>query len=246
MAEWWETFFQGVALDLWRLAVNDDMTRGDADRVQKLLDLPAGSKLLDAPSGNGRVALELAKRGYRVTGIDIAAPYVDEATESAQRQSLPAEFKRGDLREMIWRDAFDGVYCTGNSFGYCDDEGNSRILAGVAAALRSGGKFLLECPLVAESILSKVQSNAWHLVGDIYFLAARRYDPRSGRLNVDYTFIRNGVVETRECSYRVYTCRQLCEMIEAAGLTVTATWGNADKAPFALGSNELLLLAAKS
>lgn len=245
MAEWWETFFQGVALDLWRFAVSDDMTRGDADRVQKLLDLPAGSKLLDAPSGNGRIALELARRGYRVTGIDIAAPYVDEASQNARRQNLSAEFQRGDLREMTWRDVFDGVYCTGNSFGYCDDEGNVRILAGVAAALRPGGRFLLECPLVAESILSKVQANAWHLVEDIYFLAARRYDPRAGRLNVDYTFIRNGVVDTRECSYRVYTLRQICEMVEAAGLTVTATWGNADKAPFALGSNELLLLAAK-
>lgn len=245
MAEWWETFFEGVALDLWRLAVSDEQTRADADRIQKLLELPAGAKLLDVPCGFGRIAMELAKRGYQVSGIDLAPEYVAEATERAQRDGLSAEFRQGDMRAMPWREAFDGAFCTGNSFGYCLDEGNASFLSSVAQALRPGGRFLLECPLVAEAILLNVRMNAWYQVGDVYGLANRRYDVRTGRLHVDYTFIRDGVFHQRECSYRIYTCRQLCEMVEAAGLAISGAWGSADRTPFTLQSSELLLLAAK-
>lgn len=245
MAEWWETFFEGVALDMWRLAVSDAQTVADADRIERLLGLPPGAKLLDAPCGNGRIALELARRGYPVTGIDIASGYIAEATERAREGRLAADFQIGDLREMPWNEAFDGAYCTGNSFGYCDDAGNERILNNVTRALRPGGRFLLECPLVAESILSRFPPNAWHLVGDIYFLAKRSFDPPTGRLNVEYTFIRDGVVDRRECSYRTYTFRQLCEMVAAAGLRVEGAWGGADRSPFTLQSTELVLLAAK-
>lgn len=246
MAEWWETFFEGVALDLWRLAVSVSQTVADADRIEKLLEPPAGAALLDAPCGFGRVANELAKRGYRVSGIDLAPEYVAEATERAQRDGLPAEFRVGDMRALPWQEAFDGVFCTGNSFGYCLDEGNASYLRSVARALKPGGRFLLEYPLVAEAMLVKVQMNAWYQVGDVYGLANRRYDVRTGRLHVDYTFIRNGKFDQRECSYRVYTCRQLCELVEAAGMSVAATWGSADRTPFALGSSELLLLATKA
>lgn len=245
MAEWWETFFHGVVLDMWRLAVTEEQTKRDADRIEKLLGLSPGAKILDAPCGNGRIAIELAKRGYQVAGIDIADDYVAEANGRAKELELAAKFQIGDMRNMPWKSAFDGVFCTGNSFGYCDDAGNKQFIESVARALKPNGKFLLETPMVAETVLLSVKMNAWYSLGEIYCLADRNYDPLAGRLNVNYNFLVNGASDKRAASYRVYTCRQICELVAAAGLEVTRTWATPDGAPFTLGSPELLLLASK-
>lgn len=245
MSAWWQTFFEGVALDMWRAAVRPEQTAADADRIEKLLELPKGARVLDAPCGFGRVALELARRGYQAAGIDIAAPYIEEAQGRARELGVAAEFQVGDVRQLPWRNAFDAVFCTGNSFAYFDDAGNESFLHSAADALRGDGKLLLELPMVAESILSRVQMNAWYLVGDIYTLAKRDYDPLSGRLQVEYTFIVDGKLDRRAASYRIYTCRQIVEMVRAAGLEAIGVWGSADRAPFTLAAGELLLLARK-
>lgn len=245
MAEWWQTFFHGVVLDAWRLAVTDEQTTADAARIERLLNLPPGAKLLDAPAGNGRIALKLAERGYHVSGIDIADDYVAEASRRAKELNVPAEFRTGDMRKLPWEATFDGIYCTGNSFGYCEDAGNAQFLQSIAAALRPGGRLLLETPLVAEAILSKFQANAWYQIGDLYLLANRRFDVNTSRLRVEYTFIRDGVVEKRDCFYRIYPFRELGALVRAAGLEVTSTWAAPDGAPFTLGSGELLLIATK-
>ena len=81
--DWYEHFFSGVALDFWRNAVTYAMpagqTREEADFLVSAIKLPAGGRVLDCPCGNGRHSLELAARGYRVTGIDLAAEFIAEA-----------------------------------------------------------------------------------------------------------------------------------------------------------------------
>jgi SAM-dependent methyltransferase len=69
---WYEDFFHGVSLDLWRKAISPQQTAAEADFLVKVLGCNEGSNLLDVPCGNGRLSLELGRRGYRVTGVDIA------------------------------------------------------------------------------------------------------------------------------------------------------------------------------
>jgi len=84
-SNWYEDFFHGVPLDLWRQAIPPEQTKAEADFIVKALQCDHGSHLLDVPCGNGRLALELAKRGYRVTGVDISEEFIDEARSSAIR-----------------------------------------------------------------------------------------------------------------------------------------------------------------
>src|SRR5437879_1794361 len=62
--EWWRTFFTGLMLDLWEAVPTADQDRSEADFLQKTLGVAPPAKLLDVPCGNGRLALELAARGY--------------------------------------------------------------------------------------------------------------------------------------------------------------------------------------
>src|SRR5712671_4433053 len=127
-SNWYESFFHGVALDLWRKAISPEQTRSEADFLAQELQCEQGSHLLDVPCGNGRLSFELARRGYRVTGVDIAAEFIEEASALAASVLNPpadaggtdltaqVEFILGDMRNIEGYSIYDGAYCFGNSF----------------------------------------------------------------------------------------------------------------------------------
>src|SRR2546423_2569609 len=87
---WFEDFFHGLALDLWRRAIPPEHTNAEADFLAKNLGCESGAHVLDVPCGNGRLSFELAKRGYRVTGVDIADEFIEEARVIAARSNDPS------------------------------------------------------------------------------------------------------------------------------------------------------------
>ena len=76
---WYETFFHGVTLELWRRAIPPEHTKAEAEFLIQNLNCEAGARVLDVPCGNGRLTFELANRGYRMTGVDIAEEFIEEA-----------------------------------------------------------------------------------------------------------------------------------------------------------------------
>lgn len=242
MAPWYETFFRGVALDFWRQIVTPEWTAGEVNFLEKALEAPGG-RLLDVPCGNGRHSIELARRGYRVTGVDLSEEFVTEARQAAA--GLAAEFRLGDMRDLPWENEFDGAFCFGNSFGYLDHAGAAAFLAALARALKPGGRLVIENPMVAESILTHLEPNRWYRVGDMLMLSENRYDTAASRLDIDYTFIRDGVIETRPASSYVLSAAELRRMTAAAGFEVTAAYGSTGGEPYQLRSPEMLLVARR-
>jgi cyclopropane fatty-acyl-phospholipid synthase-like methyltransferase len=59
--EWFETFFQGAAVDFWTRAMTPALTVADADFLEKTFGVEPGARLLDVPCGNGRHSIELAR-----------------------------------------------------------------------------------------------------------------------------------------------------------------------------------------
>ena len=70
-SNWYENFFHGIPLDLWRKAISPEQTKAETDFLVDALQCHPGAHLLDVPCGNGRLSLWLARRGNRVTGVDI-------------------------------------------------------------------------------------------------------------------------------------------------------------------------------
>jgi SAM-dependent methyltransferase len=245
-ADWWKTFFQGVPLDMWRLAIPPEMNRTDADFLLRVLRLPPAGKVLDVPCGFGRLALELARRGYQASGVDIAEPYIAEAKAAAANERLSAEFTHGDMRDLPASPTFDGAFCFGNSFGYLDDEGTSTFVNAVARALRPGGGFVIDTGAVAESLLSTFMARRWYKVGDIFMLIDNHYDHAAGRLETEYTFVRDGVTDTRLGSQRAYTYRELAELLRSAGFRDVEGFGSTAGEPYKLGAQRLLIAARKA
>ena len=217
-SNWWETFFEGVAVSMWLQALPPEYSVRQAGEIARMLAVAPGAKLLDVPCGGGRLALALAASGYHVTGVDQSVEFLAHARSCGEADRVTWE--RRDMRDLPWPGRFDGAFCAGNSFGYLDDEGNAAFLKAVHRALKPGARFVLETPMVLENLLGHLQDRPWWKVRDVYLLVENSYDQASSRLNIEYTFVANGRVDVRRGSHRAYGYREIVQLIEAAGFTV--------------------------
>ena len=241
---WQVEFFRGVALDLWRRVTTPEQTRAEADFLQEALHAGESAHLLDVPCGNGRHSIDLAKRGHRVTGVDQSEEFIAEAR--AASVSLPARWMIADMRQLPWRAEFDGAFCFGNSFGYLDPENARKFLTAIARSLKPGSRFAIETGMAAESILPVLQPKRWFKAGDIYMLSENQYHAREGRLDIQYTFVHAGQVETRPSSSYVLTVNEICRMHVEAGLQPVALLGSIGGEPYQLGSPRLIIISMLS
>ena len=239
--QWFETFFQGPAVDFWTRAMTPALTAADVDFLEKTFDVKPGARLLDVPCGNGRHSIELARRGYRVTGIDLSEEFL-----AAGRAELDADWRSGDMRALqLEPSTFDGAFCFGNSFGYLDHADVGSFLSALAGALKPGAKLVIETSMTAESILPTIVQKRWHRFGDLMMLSENRYDPWESCLNIDYTFVRGSAVETRPTRSYVFTSAELRRMLEAAGFDTLSFQGSVTGEPYQLGSPRLVVIAQR-
>lgn len=221
---WWDSFFEGPVVSMWLQAIGVEHSIQEAGRLERMLAIAPGAEVLDVPCGGGRIALALAARGYRMTGVDWSSGFLGHARTADAAGEVTWE--RRDMRDLPWPGRFDGALCVGNSFGYLDDGGNLAFLRAVRAALKPGARFVLDTPMVLENLLAHLHDRPWWKVGDVHLLVENRYDETTSRLEIEYTLISGGDVQVRRGSHRAYSYRELVELIGAAGFDVelAETW----------------------
>jgi SAM-dependent methyltransferase len=242
--EWWKDFFGGLMVDFWRAAMTPETTRAEVDFLWTSLGLAPGLRVLDVPCGDGRLALELAARGCRVTGVDISREFLDGARESARGRGLDVDWRQSDMRDLPWTREFDAAYCAGSSFGFLGDEGDAAFLSAVARTLVPGGRFFGDFK-AAESVLPAFRESYEMPVGDIVFAAKNSYDPAAGTMENRYTVTRGHEVEKKRAVHRIYTTREILKMLTDAGFGDFQTCGSVGGEPYRLGSPRLFVVAIR-
>ncbi|NES83179.1 MAG: class I SAM-dependent methyltransferase [Moorea sp. SIO2B7] len=143
MKQWYEELFENYA----KTYDNEEFTTGtigECDFIEKEINYEKTTKILDIGCGTGRHSLELSKRGYTITGIDLSESQLRRAQEKANEQSLKMDFQKKDARISHYSNAFDLVImlCEGGFSLMETDEMNFQILQNAAKALKAKGKLI--------------------------------------------------------------------------------------------------------
>lgn len=199
-------------------------TIGEIDGVLELSGIKPGATVLDIGCGPGRHSIELAERGYQVTGVDISKTFIDLATaEAAERGLDNVRFEVGDARTLSFDGRFDLVLslCQGG-FGLTAGPGSDTpaaryeldepVLVGMRRAAKPGGQVILSAFSAYFQLRFEEEADS--------------FDASLG-VNEENTTIRNEAGQEQQTKLwtTCYTPRELRLLARVAGLVPTAVHG---------------------
>jgi 2-polyprenyl-3-methyl-5-hydroxy-6-metoxy-1,4-benzoquinol methylase len=143
MKQWYESLFENYA-DKYDKEVFVHGTLGECDFIDQEIEFDKSLKIIDIGCGTGRHSIELSKRGYNITGIDLSESQLKKAKEKAQKLGLKIDFQKQDARKLPFAREFDlAIMLCEGSFPLMEtDEMNFEILKNATKALKDKGKFI--------------------------------------------------------------------------------------------------------
>lgn len=217
---------------------------GDAELIWQLLELDAGSDVLDVPCGHGRITSRLAGRGARATGLDATPRFLEIARADAVAAGLEIEYVEGDMRSLPWPDQqFDCVLSWFTSFGYFDEDGNRRVLSEAHRVLRPGGRFLVELNNLVELLPRWQPSVVAERDGNLS-IDRSRFDPVTGRVTTDRVLVRDGAIRRFTFSVRMFVAVELDGWLRAAGFRNVAFYDGAGE-PLTAEGRRMIAVATR-
>lgn len=222
-ADWWLHLFNANYLRTDGDVVGDtDITEKEVDIFLAALDISKDGRILDLCCGQGRHALEIAKRGYSgVVGLDISHYLISRARKINKAERLNALFKEGDARRLPFPDDhFDAVIIAGNSFGYFDSEKeDKRVLEEVMRVLKPFGKLLIDITDGAY-MREHFEPRSWEWLDKNYFVCRERSLSENRERLVSrevITHVSKGVIADQFYAERLYSIDDLKSLLTQVG-----------------------------
>ena len=212
--------------------------------------LKSGGRVLDAPCGFGRHAVEFARRGCDVTGVDFNETEVERAREAARTAGVSLKLACQDMRDMEFAGEFDLAVNLFSSIGYFSDDEDRMLLDRFWRALGPGGVFVLDTRNRDQMVRSMPPEERLRFpegtirIENVVDPATSRWTARWWRLDA------NGPEDAPgefigESETRLYSAHELRAMLRPERWSRVDLYGGLDGTPFSFDAGRLVLIARK-
>lgn len=213
--------------------------RQQVDGIERMLRLQFRARILDLGCGAGSQTIELARRRYRVLGMDGTSSMLAGAREKAKAESLTVHFVATDMRRIPYDGEFNAVINLRNPIGcFPRERDDQRCLDAVGRSLRRGGKLLLDL-LNREWLIRRLGVRGKGEAGK------ESFDLSTGRLDNRGFTSRGGRPQHLANKMRIYTLTEIIRLLETAGLCFRSVHGGYDDKPYNVESLRMIVVAEK-
>jgi 2-polyprenyl-3-methyl-5-hydroxy-6-metoxy-1,4-benzoquinol methylase len=228
MKQWYEALFEnyGEKYDNESFAQG---TIGECDFIEKEIDYNKTLKIIDIGCGTGRHSIELSKRGYSMTGIDLSESLLEKAREKAKQKGVQIDFLKHDARSLPFDKQFDVaiMMCEGGFPLMETDEMNYEILKNVSNSLKGNAKFVFTTLNGLFPIFNSIEEfcasntddgNATYHKNTFDIMTFRDF-------NITKVTDDNGVEKELECIERYYIPSEITWLMKTLGFTKIEIFG---------------------
>lgn len=218
--QWYETLFENYAQKYDQESFTQG-TMGECDFIEKELNFNKSLKILDVGCGTGRHSIELSKRGYSITGIDLSESQLAQAKKKAKKVNLQIEFLKLDARHLPFNNEFDTaiMLCEGGFPLMETDEMNFEILKNVTNSLRTDAKFIFTTLNGLFPLYHSVEKFcAANSAGDNAAYGSSTFDLMTFRdYNITEIEDDSGNKKSLECNERYYVPSEITWLLKSLG-----------------------------
>ena len=242
--------------NIWSLDIKNhswvEDTKQQIDFIIKTLDLRKDQRILDLACGFGRHSLELSRRGFQVVGVDITKDYITDAEITAKKEGLNARFILSDIRNLKFNQEFDVVLnLADGAIGYLEnDSENLKIFDVIADALKPGGKHFMDL-CNAEYAELHFPATSWEAGENALSLSSFEWNPEKkimlyGSKTISYgePLVKPEIL--RGDTIRLYSHKELDEILEARNMKIIQTYSNYYGKPETSKELQLMVYSIKS
>jgi len=252
MSQWYEALFTDYA-EKYDQEIFTQGTVAEVDFIESEIKYDQSLKILDIGCGTGRHAIELARRGYVVTGLDLSDSQLARARKKATAAGVKVAFLKRDARDFRFEEPFDVaiMLCEGAFSLMETDAMNFQILANAGQALKPGGLFIFSClnalfPLY-HSVQNFINENSVNELTSV----TNNFDLMTFRDFSTVTVVDDhGVVKTLNCNERYYAPVEITWLLQSLKFSTVDIFG-CDTGDFRRGRKltsddfEMLVVAKK-
>jgi SAM-dependent methyltransferase len=239
--------------DFWRafypFMFADERFAATPDEVERILALTqcSGGSVLDLCCGPGRHSVELARRGFQVTGVDRSPFLLAKARELAGTSGASVEWVEQDMRNFVRPASFDLACSLFTSFGYFKDEQDDlRVLRNIHQSLKEDGVLIIE--VLGKERLARVwkETMCTELAdGSLVFQRPQIRDDWT-RIRSEWTLVKDGRARSFTFEHTVYSGRELKDRLVSCGFRQVQLFGDQQGLPYDLDATRLIAVARKS
>jgi len=235
VSEWWEGFFDLEYIHIWGGLIPPEKTASEVDGLWQLLGLHAGSRVLDAPCGYGRLSRPLAERGAVVVGVDQSEALLKHA--ESQRGRLPQDrlrYLRHDLRQPFSETGFDAGINIFSSLGYGSEDDDIAILRNLRQAVRPGGFVVVETAHRDLVIVNFLRGGkpCLRLSDGTLVIEEPVFDAIAGRVTTSWYWSGPTGSGNKSASLRLYSATEMVALMPKAGLRFRSAHHGCSPQPF--------------